>query len=90
MRDEVTICGRSYVLGAAYRSGRLVRSWGRERPDAPRVLVAYDPKFPWPGGRVESRRLDGWPPREVRMSMSGRAWEAFAKETVLAPEDVRG
>lgn len=69
--DVVLICGRSFELGAAYRPGR--------RPDgAPRRLLAHDPRYPWPGGRVELVRVEGrGGTGERRMDMSGRAWVAW-------------
>lgn len=80
----VIICGRVYELGAAYRSGRVVRrSGGEPVPEAPRRLLGHDPAFGWPGGRVETERLERRNlSRETRLDMSGRAWAAWAREVV--------
>lgn len=77
----VLICGRVHELGAAYRSGRPRP--GAKRPEAPRRLIAYDPAFPWLGGRVLAERLERRNvSRETRSDMSGRAWAAWAREVV--------
>jgi hypothetical protein len=70
---EVTIAGRTFLLGALYAPRRA----GRGRPFKPRRLLEHSADSLLPGGRVRVATPDG-----RRLLMSGAAWAAWAGEPV--------
>jgi hypothetical protein len=71
--SEVTIAGRSFLLGAAYAPRRD----GRGRPFKPRRLLEYSADGLLPGGRVRVAMPDC-----RRLLIGGEEWAAWAGEPV--------
>ena len=68
---EVTIAGRSFMLGALY----ALRRDGRGRPFKPRRLLEHSADNLLPGGRVRVAAADG-----RRLLMGGEEWAAWAAD----------
>jgi len=70
---EVTIAGRTFLLGALYAP----RRGGQGRPFKPRRLLEHSADSVLPGGRVRVATADG-----RRLLMGGEEWAAWAGEPV--------
>ena len=73
--SEVTIAGRTFLLGALYAP----RRGGRGRPFKSRRLLEHSADSLLPGGRVRVATADG-----RRLLMGGEEWTAWAGEEVAS------